>query len=111
MMEPVGCEYKIIKSARHSFFKHNYITNPETSPADAIISAAKQMTETLQTHTPINMYEEDLEALRRLKTILTRAAQTNTDVKIKATPMRNPPRVLTTTPDKDTNKTCTASLQ
>ena len=69
------------------------------------------MTETLHTHTPINTCEEDLEALRRLKTIFARAARTNTDVQIKATPIRTPPRVLTTTPDQDTNKTRTASLQ
>ena len=37
------------------FFKHNYITNPETTPINAIISAVNRITETLRTHTPINM--------------------------------------------------------
>ena len=102
------------KSTRVSvtvLFKHNYITNPETTPSDVIISAANRMTDTLRTHTPINMCEEDLEALRRLETIFTRAAQKNTEVQIKATPIRKPPRVLTTTPDQETNKTRMASLQ
>ena len=62
------------------FFKNNYITNTETTPTDAIIAAANRMTETLRTHTPINMCEEDLEALRRLKTIFARAARKNIDV-------------------------------
>ena len=93
------------------FFKHNYITNPETTPENAIISAANIMTEALRAHTPINMCEEDLEALQHLETIFSRAARTNTDVQIKATPIRTPPRVLTTTPDQDTKKTRTASLQ
>ena len=93
------------------FFKHNYITNPETTPTDAIISAANRMTETLHNHTPINMCEDDLEALRRLETNFTREAATNTNSQIKATPMRTPPRVLPTTPNLDTNKTQTASLQ
>ena len=48
------------------FFKHNYITNPETTPTDSIIAAANRMTETLCNHTPINMCENDLEVLRRL---------------------------------------------
>ena len=69
------------------------------------------MTETLRTHTPINMCKEDLEALRRLETIFTRAARTNTKVQIKATTIRTPQRVLTTTPDQEKNKTRTASLQ
>ena len=102
------------KSTRVSgtvFFKHNYITNPETTPEDAMISADNRMMETLQNHTPINMCKEDLEDLRRLDTIFTKAAQTNTDVKIKATPIRTPPRVLTTTLYLDTNETRTASLQ
>ena len=87
------------------FFKHNYITNPETTPTDAIIAAANRMTETLRNHTPINMCEDDLEALRLLETIFTRAAATNTNIQIKATPIRTPPRVLPTTPNLDTNKT------
>ena len=74
MLEPMDYKYKSNKGVRHSFFKHNYITNPETSPADAIISAANIMTETLRTHTPINMCEEDIEALQRLETIFARAA-------------------------------------
>ena len=45
------------------FFKHNYITNTGTTPSDAIIAAANRMTETLRNHTPINMCEDDLEAL------------------------------------------------
>ena len=92
-------------------FKHTYITNLETTPADAIISAANQITETLCTHAPINMCEEDLENLQRLETIFARASQTNSDVKIKTTPIRTPPRVQTTTPDQDTNKARTAALQ
>ena len=42
------------------------------------------MTEALRAHTPINMCEEDLEALQRLKTIFARAAWTNSDVQIKS---------------------------
>ena len=87
------------------FFKHNYITNPETTPTDAIIAAANRMTETLRNHTPINMFKDDLEALRLLETIFARAAATNTNIQIKATPIRTPPRVLPTTPNLDTNKT------
>ena len=78
------------------FFKHNYITNPETTPTDAMIAAANRMTETLRNQTPINMCEEDLEPLRRLETIFTRAV-TNTNIQIKATLIQTPPRVLTTT--------------
>ena len=92
------------------FFKHNYITNPETTSTDAIIAAANIMTKTLQNHTPINMYEDNLEALQRLETIFTRAAATNTNIQIKATPMQMPPRVLTTASNLDTNKTRIASL-
>ena len=110
MLEPVDYKYKSNKSARHSF-KHNYITNPETTPADAIISAANRMTETLHTHTPINMYKENLEALQRLETIFARAARTNRDVQIKSTPIRTPPGVQRTTPDQDTNKARTEALQ
>ena len=62
------------------FFKYNYITNTETTPTYAIIAAANIMTETLRNHTPINMCEDDLEALRRLETIFTRAAATNTNI-------------------------------
>ena len=69
------------------------------------------MAETLRTHTPINMCKEDLEAPQRLETIFSRAARTNTNVQIKATPIRTPPRVLTKTPNQDTNKTRMASLQ
>ena len=111
MLEPVDYEYKSNKSVRHSFLKHNYITNPETTPSDAIISAANRMTETLRTHTPINICEEDLEALQSLETILARAARTNSEVQIKATPIRTPPRVQTTTPKQDTNKARTAALE
>ena len=93
------------------FFKHNYITNPETTPTDAIIASANRMTEKLRNHMPINMCEDDLEALRRLETIFTREAATNTNSQIKATPMRTPPRVIPTTPNLYTNKTQTASLQ
>ena len=102
------------KSTRVSgtvFFKHNYITNPETTPSDAIISATNIMTETLRTHTPINMCEEDLEALRLLDTIFTREARTNTNVQIKEITIWTPTRVITTTPNQDTKKTRTASLQ
>ena len=87
------------------FFKSNYITNTETTPTDAIISAANRMTETLRNHTPINMCEDDLEALRLLETIFTREAATNTNIQIKETPIRTPPRVLPTAPNLDTNKT------
>ena len=69
------------------------------------------MTETLCNHMPINMCEDNLEALRRLGTIFTRVAETNTNIQIKATLIRTPPRVLPTTPNLDTNKTRTASLQ
>ena len=86
------------------FFKLNYITNPETTPTDAIIAAANRMIETLLNHTPINMCEDDLEALQLLETIFTRAAATNTNSQIKATTKRTPPRVLPTTPNLDTNK-------
>ena len=87
------------------FFKHNHIKNPETTPTDAIIAAANRMIETLRNHTPINMCEDDIEALRLLETIFTRAAATNTNIQIKATPIRTPPSVLPTTPNLDTNKT------
>ena len=92
-------------------FKHNYITNPETTPTDATIAVANRMTETLRNHTPINMCKDNLEALRRLDIIFTREAATKTNIQIKAPPIRTPPRVLTTTPDQDTTKTRTASLQ
>ena len=61
---------------------YNYITNPETTPTDAIIAAANRMTDMLCNHLPINMCEDDLEALRRLKEIFTRAAATNTNSQI-----------------------------
>ena len=93
------------------FFKHNHIKNPETTPTDAIIAAANRMTETLRDHTPINMCEDDLESLRLLETIFTKASATNTNLLIKATMIRTPPRVLPTTPNLDTTKTRTASLQ
>ena len=80
MLEPVDYKYKINESVRHSFLKHNYIKNIETIPADTIISSANLMTETLRTYTPIKMCKEDLEALQRLETIFSRAAQTNSDV-------------------------------
>ena len=111
MLEPVDYKYKSNESVRHRVFKHNYIKNPKTTPADTIISSANLMTETIHTHTPIKMCEEDLEALQCFKTIFARASRTNSDVQIKATPIRTPPRVQTTTPDKDTNKAHTASLQ
>ena len=69
------------------------------------------MTETLLTHTPIHMCEEDLEAVQRLKTIFARASQTKSDVQIKATMIWMPPRVQTTKPDQDTNKARMAALQ
>ena len=111
MMELVDYKHKINNSVRHIFFKHNYTTNNETTRTYAIIDAANIMTETLHNHTPINMCEDDLEALSRLEKIFTRAAATNTNSQINATPIRTPPRVLPTTPNLDTNKTRTASLQ
>ena len=93
------------------FFKNNYIKNPETTPKDAIKAAANRMTETLRNHTPINMFKDDLEAIRRLETISSRVAETNTNSQIKATTIRTPPRVLPTTPNLDTSKKPTASLQ
>ena len=111
MLEPVDYKYKSNKSIRHSFLKHNYITNPETTPADAIISATNRMIETLCTHTSINMCKEDLEALQRLETIFARAARTNSDVQIKATPIRTPPKVHTIAHDQDINKARTSALQ
>ena len=69
------------------------------------------MTETLCNHTPINMCKDKLDSLRRLEKIFTRAAATNTNSQIKATTKRTPPRVLPTTPNLDTNKAQTASLQ
>ena len=93
------------------FFKHNYIKNPETTPTDIIVAAANRMTETLRKHTPINICEDDVEALRCLETIFTRAATTSNNSQTKATPMRTPPRVLPTTPNLDINKTQTVSLQ
>ena len=86
----------ITKATRVSgtvLFKHNYITNPEKTPTDAITASANRMTETLLNHTPINMREDDSEALRRLETISTRAATTNTNSQIKETPMWTPTRV------------------
>ena len=61
------------------FCKHKYITNPETTPIDAIIADSNRMTETLRNHTPINMCKDDIEALRLLETIFTRAAAKNTN--------------------------------
>ena len=111
MLEPVDYKYKIKKVSGTVFFKHNHITNPETTPADALISAANGMTEKIRTHTPINMCKDDIEALQRTKTIFSRAARKNSDVQIKATPIWTPPRVLTKTPNQDTYKTRTSSLQ
>ena len=102
------------KSTRVSgtiFLKHNYITDPETTPVYAIISAANQITETICTHTPINMCEEDLEALQCLETIFSMEARKKSDVQIKATLIRTPQRVQKTTTNQDTKKACTTALQ
>ena len=92
-------------------FKHTYIINPETSPADAIISAANRMTETLLTHKRSNMCKEDLEALQRLEIVLSKAERTNSDVQIKSTPIRPSPRAQPTTSEQDKNKAFTAALE
>ena len=67
------------------------------------------MADTLRTHKPSNMFEKDLEALQRLEKGFSKAAQTNSDVKIKSTPIRPSPRVQPTTPEQDTNKALTAA--
>ena len=111
MLGPMDHKYKSNKSVRYFFLKHNYIKNLETTPAYAIVSSANRMTETLHTHTPIKMCEEDLEALQRLETIFARTSRTNRNVQIKSTPIQTPPRVQMITPDQDTNKARTEALQ
>ena len=84
------------KSTRVSetvFFKHKYITNPTLTPEDAIIAAANQMTETLQTHKTPGMYKEDVQALARLDQIFQDAITNNTSVEINTVELAVSPRV------------------
>ena len=55
MLGPMGYKNEGKKIVRCGFFKHQYITNPSVTPADAVNAAAGKMAETLCTHMHPNM--------------------------------------------------------
>ena len=59
---------------QHSVFKHNHITNPTVTPADAIVHAAKELTEALKGNVPGSLREISLEELERVEQIFAQKA-------------------------------------
>ena len=52
------------------FHKHKYITNPDITPKDRVISSAKKLADALKDHVYPHLSEISLEQLERIRTIL-----------------------------------------
>ena len=51
------------------FFKHKYITAPTVTPQDAVIQAAKQLTDALKGIVPPPFSESGIDQIKKLSTI------------------------------------------
>ena len=56
-----------MRSTDTVFFKHKNITNPTVTPADAIVHAAKELTEALKGNVPGSLGDTSLDDLAKLE--------------------------------------------
>ena len=68
-----------------TMFKHKDITAPTVSHADAIVQAAKTLTDTLKGTVPSNLGETSLEELERLAELFNNTAKTMSEIEAAAT--------------------------
>ena len=66
-------------------FKHKEITTPSVTHADAIVQAAKTLTDTLKGTIPTNLGETSLEELERLAALFNETAKTMSEIEATAT--------------------------
>ena len=59
----------MVRSTDTVFLKHKHITNPTVTPVDAIVHAAKELTESLKGKVPRSLGETSLEELERVEKI------------------------------------------
>ena len=64
-----------VRSTDTVFFKHKHITNPSVTPVDAIVCAAKYLTEALKGNIPTTLEGSSLEDLEKLETIFLQQAK------------------------------------
>ena len=58
-----------MRSTDTVFFKHKHITNPTVTPEDAIVHAAKELTEALKGNVPRSLGDTSLDELDRAEHI------------------------------------------
>jgi hypothetical protein len=56
------------------YFKHKYITLPTVTPANAIVQAAKQLTDALNSIVPPPISKSGIDQIKRLTSIFTNDA-------------------------------------
>jgi hypothetical protein len=81
---------RAVQGSETMFFKHKYITSPTVTPADAIVQAAKQLTDALKGFVPPPISESGIEQIRKLTSIFTN------DDGVAPTEGAHPPRVENT---------------
>ena len=79
-----------VRSTNTVFFKHKHITNPNVTPADAIVYVAKELTEALKGNVPGSLRDTSLDDLEKLEQIF---AQKSQSYKAMRKVVEQPPRV------------------
>jgi hypothetical protein len=83
------------------FFKHKYLTNPLVTPEDLVISAAGNLTQSLETSIPQHLQVSTIQALKDLSEVFTDASHkysSNPTIHIPNAPPLRPHRELTESP-------------
>ena len=81
---------RAVQGSETMYFKHKYITSPTVTPADAIVQAAKQLTDSLNDVVPPPISKSGIEQIKRLTSIFTN------DDDVAPTEGAHPPRVENT---------------
>ena len=74
LLETVGEGNKHTKNIRKFFFKNKYITNPTSTPEDAIMAAAENLASALKGKIPLHLQKSSIQALSRLQDIFNQTA-------------------------------------
>ena len=75
------------------FLKHEYISNPKFTPADAVLAAAQDMADSLQSRMQFHLDNDALQALLNLQKMFSQAATTQ---KAEDNPQPEPPQTKQT---------------
>lgn len=63
------------KEFQYSIFKHQYLTMPKTTKADAIVKAAKELTQAIKNKLPSAVPATNMEAFMKLSSIFEEATE------------------------------------